>query len=244
MQSDPLIPSIPMSAGQNSTKKSLLIFDLDGTLIDSVPDLADAVNAMLTKLGKATFSEDEIRHWVGNGGKVLVQRALSGSQTIDPNLKDDAINEALAIFFDCYHQNTCVRTRAYDGVSDGLNQLKQHGYTLAIATNKPIDFVPTILTQLGWQDHFAYVLGGDSLPVKKPDPLPILHVCEQLGFCVEQGYMIGDSKNDILAGQNAGMDTLGLSYGYNYGQDIRDYHPTHTFDDFSTLTKFLINADI
>ena len=229
-----------LSAGQ----KSLLIFDLDGTLIDSVPDLADAVNAMLTQLGKATFSEDVIRHWVGNGGKVLVQRALSGSQTIDPTLDEADVTHALAIFFDCYHQNTCVKTRPYLGVTEGLTKLSQQGYTLAIATNKPIDFVPAIIEKLGWQDYFAYLLGGDSLPVKKPDPMPLLHVCKTLGFSVAQSYMIGDSKNDILAGQQAGMDTLGLSYGYNYGQDIRDYHPTHTFDDFTTLTEFLTHARV
>lgn len=236
--------SLPTSLGKASTQKSLLIFDLDGTLIDSVPDLADAVNAMLTKLGKPTFSEAVIRHWVGNGGKVLVQRALSGAQTIDPTISEADVSQALAIFFDCYHQNTCVRTRPYQGVSEGLTKLTQQGYTLAIATNKPIDFVPAIIETLGWQHHFAYILGGDSLPVKKPDPMPLLHVCEKLGVSVAQSYMIGDSKNDILAGQHAGMDTLGLSYGYNYGQDIRDCHPTHTFDDFPTLTEFLTHARV
>ena len=96
MSSESLNTPIPPSALENITQKSLLIFDLDGTLIDSVPDLADAVNAMLTTLGKANFSEDVIRHWVGNGGKVLVQRALSGSQTIDPNLTEDDTNQAVS----------------------------------------------------------------------------------------------------------------------------------------------------
>ena len=163
MSSESLNTPIPTSALENITQKSLLIFDLDGTLIDSVPDLADAVNAMLTTLGKANFSEDVIRHWVGNGGKVLVQRALSGSQTIDPNLTEDDTNQALALFFDYYHQNTCVRTQPYAGVSEGLRELKEQGYTLAIATNKPIDFVPAIVEKLGWQALFAYILGGDSL---------------------------------------------------------------------------------
>ncbi len=167
MSSESLNSPIPPSTGENITQKSLLIFDLDGTLIDSVPDLADAVNAMLTALGKANFSEDVIRNWVGNGGKVLVQRALSGSQTIDPNLTEDDTNQALALFFDYYHQNTCVRTQPYAGVGEGLRQLKEQGYTLAIATNKPIDFVPAIVEKLGWQALFAYILGGDSLPAKK-----------------------------------------------------------------------------
>jgi phosphoglycolate phosphatase len=85
------------------------------------------------------------------------------------------------------------------------------------------------------------MLGGDSLPTKKPDPAPLLYVCDKLGVMPDKAVMIGDSKNDILAGQNAGMDTLALSYGYNYGQDIRDFQPTQAFDNFATLTRYLLD---
>lgn len=222
------------------TGKALLIFDLDGTLIDSVPDLAAAVNLTLQDLGRATFTEDMIRHWVGNGAKVLIERALSGAVAIDPNVSLKLSAQALEIFFKHYRAHACELTQAYAGVSEGLAALKAAGYTLAIVTNKPYEFVPTIVTAMHWQGLFDVVLGGDSLPVKKPDPTPLLTVCQTLSITPDQSYMIGDSKNDVLAGHNAGMDTLGLSYGYNYGQDIRDCHPTRAFDTFSELVQFLL----
>lgn len=222
--------------------KSLLIFDLDGTLVDSANDLADATNATLQALNKPTFDEKIIRGWVGNGAKVLIARALSGSQTIDPNLDESLLNDALSIFFKYYGEHTCIKTQPYEGVDKGLKQLKNAGFQLAIITNKPLQFVPTILQTLGWQDLFAITLGGDSLPVKKPDPTPLLYVCEQLNIAPNQSYMIGDSKNDILAGKNANIDTLALTYGYNYGEDIRLHQPTQVFDNFDDLVTFIING--
>lgn len=222
-----------------SPKKSLLIFDLDGTLIDSVPDLAESINAMLLDFGYQSFSEDTIRHWVGNGATKLVKRALSASQP-NQSICTQQTEQALAIFFQHYSVNTCVRTQPYAGVSEGLYRLKNADFTLALTTNKPYKFVPTILQTLGWQNYFSEVLGGDSLPEKKPHPAPLLYTCEKLKFSPKQSVMIGDSKNDILAGKHAGMDTIGLSYGYNYGEDIRLQHPTQTFDSFSDLVAYLL----
>ena len=220
--------------------KSLLIFDLDGTLIDSVPDLAAAVNATLVDLGRAPFDETTIRNWVGNGATMLVARALSGAMTVDDTLPDTALQDALARFFDHYRAHTCERTQAYAGVSEGLQALKHAGYTLSMVTNKPFEFIAPIVQAMGWQGILAVTLGGDSLPTKKPDPAPLLHVCQQLGIASKHAYMIGDSKNDILAGKQAHIDTLGLSYGYNYGQDIRTQQPTAAFDSFGELVAFLL----
>ena len=223
--------------------KQLLIFDFDGTLIDSVPDLADATNAMLTTLGKETYSLDTIRNWVGNGSRMLVERALVGKiEVLEGELTVEEADHAEQVFFDAYNNISGSKTVAYPDVDSGLKKLKAAGYTLALVTNKPIRFVPKILQSFGWQDLFVEVLGGDSLPVKKPDPAPLLHVCEALNVTPDQAVMIGDSKNDILAGQNANMDTLGLSYGYNYGQDIRELNPTEAFDDFAALVKYLLKA--
>ncbi len=105
-----------------------------------------------------------------------------------------------------------------------------------------MQFVPDILDKFAWTPLFNMVLGGDSLTKKKPDPMPLFHVCEQLGFHVEQAFMIGDSKNDVFAGQNAKMDTIGLSYGYNYGQDIREFQPTLAFDNFGQMVEFLLGS--
>ena len=216
--------------------KQLLIFDFDGTLIDSVPDLADATNAMLTTLGKETYPISTIRNWVGNGSRMLVERALVGKiEVLEDELTVEEADHAEQVFFDAYKNISGSKTVAYPDVDSGLKKLKAAGYTLALVTNKPIRFVPKILQSFGWQDLFSEVL-----PLKKPDPAPLLHVCEALNVTPAQAVMIGDSRNDILAGQNANIDTLGLSYGYNYGQDIRELNPTAAFDDFAALVKYLL----
>ena len=221
--------------------KQLLIFDFDGTLIDSVPDLADATNAMLTTLGRDTYPIETIRNWIGNGSRMLVERALVGDITVpECALTQAEANHAEQIFFEAYKNLSGSKTIAYPNVDEGLKKLHAAGYTLALVTNKPIRFVPKILESFGWQDLFSEVMGGDSLPVKKPDPAPLLHVCDVLNISVAQSVMIGDSRNDMLAGQSANMDTLGLSYGYNYGQDIRELNPTEAFDNFADLVTWIM----
>ena len=224
--------------------KQLLIFDFDGTLIDSVPDLADATNTMLTQLGKTTYSLDTIKEWVGNGSRLLIERALVGkTEVAEGELTVKEADHAEQVFFDAYSNISASKTIAYPDVNKGLNQLKEAGFTLALVTNKPIRFVPKILENFGWAPLFSKVLGGDSLPVKKPDPAPLLQVCETLKFEPAQAFMIGDSINDISAGKNAGIDTIGLSYGYNYGKDIRDSQPDYTFDNFADLLEWLLIVD-
>ena len=224
-----------------NNNKQLLIFDFDGTLIDSVPDLADATNAMLTTLGKEPYPIASIRNWVGNGSRMLVERALVGKvDVLEGELTVEEADHAEQVFFDAYKNLSGSKTVAYPDVDSGLRQLRAAGFQLALVTNKPIRFVPKILQSFGWQDLFTEVLGGDSLPVKKPDPAPLLHACDALGISTDKAVMIGDSKNDILAGQNANMDTLGLSYGYNYGQDIRELNPTKAFDDFAALVDYIL----
>ncbi len=225
----------------NNKDKQLLIFDFDGTLIDSVPDLADATNAMLTTLEKATYPIETIRNWIGNGSRMLVERALVGDVTVPKGALTQAkADHAEQIFFEAYQNLSGSKTVAYPDVDSGLKQLHAAGYTLALVTNKPIRFVPKILESFGWQDLFSEVKGGDSLSTKKPDPAPLLHVCTQLGITPDKAIMIGDSRNDMLAGQNANMDTLGLSYGYNYGQDIRELNPTEAFDNFADLVTWIM----
>lgn len=221
--------------------KQLLIFDFDGTLIDSVPDLADATNKMLEQLGKPTYSLDTIKQWVGNGSRLLVERALVGQVEVgkDDLTKAEA-DHAEQIFLEAYNNIETSKTIAYPDVDTGLKQLHQAGFTLALVTNKPIRFVPKILQSFGWQDLFVEVLGGDSLPTKKPDPAPLLHACDVAGVTPDKAVMIGDSTNDIYAGQRAGIHTIGLSYGYNYGKDISESNPNLTFDNFAALTDYLL----
>jgi phosphoglycolate phosphatase len=193
---------------------------------------------MLETLEQDTFSEEIIHGWVGYGALTLVKRALSGSRTVDECLDEVYVQKALKIFLDYYEKNLCNATVPYPHVISTLKTLKEK-YTLAIVTNKPFAFVSPILKGLDMDGLFELILGGDSLSQKKPHPMPLLHVCEKLSVSVEASVMVGDSKNDILAANACGMDSIGVTYGYNYGEDIGVHKPTIIIDDFSELLKAL-----
>ena len=219
--------------------KKVILFDLDGTLVDSAPDLALAVNHMLETLERETFSSETIRSWVGNGAQTLVKRSLSGSSVMDENIEPELFSKALDIFLDFYAQNLCVTTVAYPNVSATLKSLKEKKYRMVVVTNKPFDFIQPLLEGLALKDLFELCLGGDSLTKRKPDPLPLLHVCERLNVRVSECVMVGDSKNDIIAANAANMHSIGVSYGYNYGEDISFYQPNRVVDDFSEIIALL-----
>jgi len=221
-------------------EKELILFDLDGTLIDSAPDLALSVNYMLRTVNHNEFSEEVIDSWVGNGASTLVRRALSGSKIIDDNINNELFDKSLAIFLEYYKNNLCVKTTPYPNVKTTLQALKSDGYKLAIITNKPFDFIKPILQQLELDNLFELCIGGDSLSEKKPNPLPLQYVCKKLNTKPRNTLMIGDSKNDILAAQAANIQSIAVSYGYNYGEDIRVYRPDLTIDDFSDILEVLL----
>lgn len=219
--------------------KKLLIFDLDGTLINSALDLAIAVNYMLEQVDKEVYSEEIIHGWVGNGALTLVKRALSGSRTVNENLDNMLVEKALDIFLKYYEKNLCNATVPYSNVTTTLQTLKNKGYTLAIVTNKPFAFVNPILKGLEMDGLFKLILGGDSLSKKKPHPMPLLYVCEHVGVSIENSVMVGDSKNDILAANVCAMHSVGVTYGYNYGEHIGVHKPSLIIDDFSELLEVL-----
>jgi len=221
--------------------KKLIIFDFDGTLIDSGPDLAEAVNHMLKELGRTTFSLNTIHEWVGNGAQTLVKRALSAKTEIDSDIDESLFTKALDIFLSYYKENVCVKTVTYPDVTSTLKTLKGDDYKLAIVTNKPFDFVKPILQKLELIDLFEVYIGGDSLAKKKPDPMPLNHICETLNININDSIMVGDSKNDILAAASCEMDSIGVSYGYNYGEDIAIYNPTLVIHDFKDMLTVMGN---
>lgn len=216
-------------------EKNVLLFDLDGTLVDSAPDLTLAVNKTLRELNKKEFDQQSMHYWVGNGAKVLIERALSGSSTINKQLDPTLVQDALTIFLAHYQQCLCVESTLYDDVKEGLYALKETGFRLAIITNKPAVFIQPILTGLGIGELFEILIGGDTLSEKKPNPAPLNYALAQLNVSAEQCLMIGDSKNDILAAKAANIDSVGLTYGYNYGEDINQYQPQWCFDSFAEL---------
>jgi phosphoglycolate phosphatase len=224
--------------------KTVLLFDLDGTLVDSAPDLAAAINQMLVALNLTTFPQEIIRGWVGNGAKTLVERTLlhssNNSVALNETLNEARTNKALAIFLNYYQHCLCVESTLYNGVKETLLALKNQGYRLAIITNKPVEFIEPIIAGFSLNGLFELQLGGDSLAERKPHPLPLLHACKTLNVSVEQCIMIGDSKNDILAAKAASMQSIGLTYGYNYGEDIRVYQPDWCLETFPELLPLLV----
>nr|WP_275855632.1 phosphoglycolate phosphatase [Sulfurimonas sp. MAG313] len=219
------------------------MFDLDGTLVDSVPDLALAVNDMLKTLGRETFEEKIIRTWVGNGAQTLVKRSLCGKTEINDLLDPELFNKALEIFLKSYAQNLCVNTVLYPDVFEVLQNLETRGFRLALVTNKPFDFIEPLLIGLGIDNMFELCLGGDSLLKKKPDPMPLIHVCETLGIEIDECLMIGDSKNDILAAKSAGMQSIGVTYGYNYNESISLDEPEAVIESMSEVCALLGDKD-
>lgn len=221
----------------NFTNKELILFDLDGTLIDSVPDLALSVNHALSTLNLPTYTEDKIRTWIGNGALSLVQRALSNSMTVKDDLDDTLSKKALDIFFEFYKKNLSVSTTLYPNVKEGLAYLHEKDYILAIVTNKPYRFVEPILKSLEVNEYFSYIVGADSLAEKKPSPLPLIHVCDYFDIEIKSSIMIGDSKNDIQAANNANMESIAVTYGYDCNEDISIYKPTVIVDSFLELQE-------
>jgi phosphoglycolate phosphatase len=186
-----------------------------------------------------TFEDERIKKWVGNGAQVLVQRGLSGSSEIDNRLDSALVKQCLERFLHHYEQRICVKTRLYDGVKTTLKKLKQQGYSLNIITNKPEKFIAPILRSLDIEGLFSVMLGGDSLAEKKPSPSPLLHAMSLLNVTSPESMMIGDSGNDIKAAHAANVDSVGLTYGYSQGQDIRIHKPTYVLDRFEDLSTIL-----
>ncbi|WP_458525422.1 phosphoglycolate phosphatase [Onishia taeanensis] len=211
----------------------LVAFDLDGTLIDSVPDLAVAVDAALEDQGVAPVGEARVRDWVGNGSWRLIERAL-GEALAHP-AGEEALKACHARFLVHYRASPVGRTRLYPGVREALDGLIADGRALALITNKPEAFIAPILEHFSLEDCFGLCLGGDSLEKKKPHPAPLLHAAAHFGVAPEACLMVGDSRHDIEAGKRAGFRTLAVPYGYNHGEPVSDSRPDAVVESLSEL---------
>ncbi|WP_455217135.1 phosphoglycolate phosphatase [Kaarinaea lacus] len=218
-------------------KPKMILIDVDGTLVDSVPDLAYCVDEMMKKLGMPTHGEARVRNWVGNGVERLTRRALIGQLDGEP---DEALYEkAYPIFLDLYAENTSLRSVLYPGVREGLDYLKSAGYRLGCVTNKAAQFTIPLLKDLGVHDDFENIVCGDTLPEKKPHPMPLLYSAEVLGVKPEDSLMLGDSMSDVKAARAAGFQIICMSYGYNHGIDIRESNPDAVIDSMAELKDLL-----
>ncbi|MCH9745229.1 MAG: phosphoglycolate phosphatase [Proteobacteria bacterium] len=224
-----------MSAKKFNPK--LIMIDVDGTLVDSVPDLAYCVDETMKAMGKKPWGEAQVRHWVGNGVPKLVERSLTGELEGVPNQAE--YDQAYPIFLELYSVNTSVRSCLYKGVKEGLDYLTAQGYTLGCVTNKAEQFTLPILKDLDVFDYFGIVVSGDTLAKKKPDPLPLLHSADFFGIDPKDSLMLGDSVSDVKASRAAGFDIICMSYGYNHGNDIRDTNPDLVIDSMVELKDYL-----
>jgi phosphoglycolate phosphatase len=193
-----------------------VLFDLDGTLLDTIGDLAEAANRMLTELGRPRRSQDEIHRFVGKGIPNLVMRCM----TENAAASEDEIEAAVAVFRRHYARVNGVGTRIYPGVLETLRALRERDLRLAVVTNKAGDFTLPLLERVGIAGHFDAVVSGDTLAVKKPDPAVLHHACALLGVSAGESLMVGDSANDALAARGAGMPVLLVTYGYSEGMPV------------------------
>lgn len=217
----------------DGTLPRLVMFDLDGTLMDSVPDLAAAVDKMLMLLGREPAGIERVRDWVGNGSRVLVRRALAGQLEHD-GVADELADEALALFMQAYaggHELTAV----YPGVRECLDWLREREVKLAIITNKPAQFIEPLLEEKGLAGYFQWLVGGDTLPQQKPDPAALFWVMDKAGVAPGESLFVGDSRNDVRAAKAATVRCVALTYGYNHGEPIADEQPALVLDDLREL---------
>jgi phosphoglycolate phosphatase len=213
--------------------KPVLIFDLDGTLVDSKKDLTASVNHVRTRFHLPILTEEEIARFIGNGALMLIRRVLD-TQATEAN-----VQEGLQVFLSYYRAHMLDNTRLYPGVFETLEKLRD--CKLAVLTNKPVHFSCAMLDGLGIYKVFAAVSGGNSFDNKKPDPVGVYRILSDTNGQREKTWMIGDSAVDVLTGRNAGITTCGVTYGYAT-ETFKQAPPDFLIDSFSELEQLVGNS--
>ena len=190
-----------------------VLFDLDGTLVDSLEDLTDAVNHIRSAFSHPPLAADAVRLKIGKGARYLVQQAL-------PDFTDANIDRALRLFLDFNKQHIADKSRLYPGIPEALNELAAQGIRMTVISNKNEDLCTLILQTLGIYDLFENICGGDTYPERKPSPLPLLYAADKMGIAPYECVMAGDSINDILAGQQANIASIACTWGYGTTEEL------------------------
>ena len=194
-------------------RRNIIVFDLDGTLVDSAPDLGRAVAHVLTELGATAPQIEAMRNWIGGGGRKMVARGL---EAVGLELSEATFEAAVESFFTHYRAHISDNSSVFPGVHDALAALRDGGAKMGVCTNKYAEYSVRLLADLGLDGFFGgVVLGGDSLPVRKPDGRHVLGVIERLGGTAGQAVMIGDSETDVNAARDAGVPVIAVSFGYS-----------------------------
>lgn len=218
-------------------KVKFIFFDLDGTLVDSLEDLTFCINEMLKTLELSPSTSEQVCCWIGNGAASLINQALI--EAVGKKAADSMQKKAVSIFMNVCQENLCVRTKLYPCVKETLQYLQSKKYKLGCITNKPEYLTLALLSTMKMTNFFDIIVGGDTTPKKKPNPLPLIFALEKLGFNASEGIMVGDSRNDIQAAQNAKMKSIAVTYGYNYGEDIRKCNPDWVIEKFGDLRNII-----
>ncbi len=213
-----------------------VMFDLDGTLVNTAPEIAYAANQMLDALNLPNKSPAQIARYIGEGVQMLVKRCVANGALAEPD--DALLNRAQALFFEYYAQNVS-NSQPYHGALETLDQLKHLGFKLACVTNKPEKFTLPLLKATGLMDFFEVVVSGDTLPKKKPDPMQLHHICKKLDVLETESMLVGDSDTDVVAAHAAGCYIVTVPYGYNQGKAIDESMVDATIDDLPDLLNLL-----
>ena len=217
-----------------------VVIDLDGTLLDTAPDLAHAAELMMAELGMPCPSLETISTYIGNGVSRLVKRVLTGEMDAEP---DPALFEkAIASYQKHYGEHVSLHSRPFDGVVEGLDAFKAVGLRIACITNKAEAFTHPLLKDTGLFDYFELILSGDSLPKRKPDPLPLLHACEVFKVKPAELLLIGDSLNDTQAARAAGCPVFCVPYGYNRGRPVAELDLDAVVPSLVEASKMVVKA--
>ena len=196
---------------------SAIVIDLDGTLLHSAPELAEAANRMLREMDYPPVSQELLASYIGNGIGWLVKRALTGDMHATP---DAALYEHALPIFEKHYSELLLGSKPYGGAIEGLEAMRAAGFRLGCITNKAAGFTGPLLEGTGLAKYFEIVVSGDTLPEKKPHPLPLWHAAKFFGVPIEQLLLIGDSLNDTLAARAAGCPVFCVPYGYNHGEPV------------------------
>jgi phosphoglycolate phosphatase len=218
-------------------RPALIVFDLDGTLLDSAPDIAHSVDIVRERFGLAPAGLEQVRRWIGNGQAMLVKRALTGEMW--PQQAPPQFEVAQTMYLEAYDAHKCERSALFPGVAEGLAELRADGYRMACVTNKSSKFTGPLLEHFGIAQYFEWVGGGDDFGKLKPDPEPLLRTAEKLGTAPAASLMVGDSANDAKAARRAGFMLVCVAYGYHGDGGVEALQPDAIIEKLTELPALL-----
>lgn len=218
--------------------KPIIVYDLDGTLVDTAPDLLDSLNHALNLAGLETAEPTELRKFVGMGGRVMIERAFAAQ---NKTLEQAQLDRLLAAFLDHYGGAIPGKSKPYSGVLSALDRFERAGYIAAVCTNKYENLATSLIGSLGLSPRFAAVCGQDTFPFRKPDPRHLTETIARAGGSPARAVMIGDSRTDIDTAKAAGIPVVAVDFGYT-DRHVREFEPSVVISHFDELTLEVVEG--